>query len=1087
MNQPIRFFCFLALLLSSVLAFGQGSGSIVGTVTDPSGAVVVGATVTVTNVGTGASRTTTTNQQGGYSLSAMPPAQYKITIEAPAFRTYSQTGATLQANQTLTVNAKLEVGQTTETVEVSGQALQVDTATSTVKDVVDQQRVVELPLNGRNAAELTLTTTGAVTVPNSGSDQGATKTFPGAVTISVNGARENQISYQLDGGNYMDEYTNVNQPFPFPDALQEFSVQSSNYTAEFGQNAGAVVNVVTKSGTNAIHGDVFEFVRNQVFNAKSWQSTTGVDQLKRNQFGGTFGGPLIKDKTFFFAGFQGTTIRNFGGESSKIVPSAAQRATATDPVSIALLQHIPVGDASNKVSYGKPDSQDFQQVIARGDQVLGANDQLTLRYVYNRFKRLGIFDTNNLLTYQDGSRITAQNALIHETHVFSGTKVNSFRFSYAREHASRGPASGAFSLQSLGIVGGLWDPVAAIQHVRVQSGFDFGDNPNAAFVRNNFSLSDDYSWVTGRHELHIGGTLEKSRVDLRNNFFSPGEFNFSSMANFLAGKLSGYGSGDSAPAFRQGQGEFKDNRNTFAGLYVQDNIRATRRLTLNLGLRWEPGLTWREGKDRWMQFRLTDAINNNRSAIFENAPPGLFFPGDVGFPANGRGDAYKLFAPRVGFALDLFGDGKTSLRGGAGIFYDSRDNGITNNRMVDEHPFSPQFILGTAVPAGSFSDPLCTLAATQTSLGCSDVSSTYILPISLPAPRNIPFPDGQLWLGYDPNNNWQVPTVYNWNFVLERQLPSGFLLRAGYIGSRSTHGSESVELNQYPYGGTGCSGGCNSLKAPRTLNSIVSSQYGLSSQLYGNVQVAYGSINSRYNSLQLGLTHRGKTLTFTGNYTLSRSTDTSTPAGLSALPWDDPNRHAFDNGPSIYDHTHRFVGTYVIALPGMPNANGFAKAVLGGWQLSGIVSAQTGRPFTVFSGKDNSGLGLGNDRAVQVGDPYGGNTCAGVTKPCKSYLDPAAFTVNPILTVGTVAKGSLRYPGYFDVDMGLQKNFNFTERWRLEFRAEFFNVFNRVNFDDGLVNGNTSFTKVSSGAKTFGALTASKDPRIGQLALKLHW
>ena len=252
MNRQIRLFCFFALLLSSSLcAFGQGAGSIVGTVSDPSGAVVPGATITVTDMGTGAARSTTSNQQGAYSLSAMRPSQYKITVEAPAFRTFSQSDVTLLANQTLTVNAQLVVGQTTETVEVTGQQLQVDTSTSTVRNVVAQTQIQELPLNGRNAAELTLTTSGSVNVPGSGSDQGPTKTFPGAVTISVNGNRENQNSYQLDGANYVDEYTNVNQPFPFPDALQEFSVQSSNYTAEFGQNAGAVVNVVTKSGTNA--------------------------------------------------------------------------------------------------------------------------------------------------------------------------------------------------------------------------------------------------------------------------------------------------------------------------------------------------------------------------------------------------------------------------------------------------------------------------------------------------------------------------------------------------------------------------------------------------------------------------------------------------------------------------------------------------------------------------------------------------------------------------------------------------------------------------------------------------------------------
>jgi hypothetical protein len=557
MSRSFRLLCCFAFLLSSLFAFAQSSGSIVGTVSDPSGAVVPGATVTATDIGTGVSRSTTTNPQGAFSMSALPPSQYKITVEAPAFRTFSQTGLTLQANQSLTVNAQLVVGQTTETVEVTGQQLQVDTSTSTVRNVVAQTQIQELPLNGRNAAELTLTTSGSVNVPGSGSDQGPTKTFPGAVTISVNGNRENQNSYQLDGANYVDEYTNVNQPFPFPDALQEFSVQSSNYTAEFGQNSGAVVNVVTKSGTNAFHGDAFEFVRNKIFNARSWQAPPTAanpdtrDNLKRNQFGGTFGGPIIKDKTFFFAGYQATLLRNFASKASPVVPTAAQRAAATDPATIALLKFIPVGDASGHLSSNlfQPDHENTQQAIARGDQVISANDQLAIRFVYSRFTKQAVFDPTNILTYADGSKITQQNSLIHETHVFSGTKVNAFRLSYAREIADRGPDPNTPKATEWGVLLPYY-PVPGVSHVRVQNGFTFGDNNPAKFKRNNISVADDFSWVLSRHELHFGGVFEISRIDLRNTFFQAPDFNFSSMANFLAGKLSGFGSGDNLPAIR---------------------------------------------------------------------------------------------------------------------------------------------------------------------------------------------------------------------------------------------------------------------------------------------------------------------------------------------------------------------------------------------------------------------------------------------------------------------------------------------------------------------------------------------------------
>src|SRR5215510_1095493 len=352
---------FLLILLFT-LAFSntthaQGFGKIVGTVKDPSGAVIPNATVTAKEAGKGFSRTANTDSSGYYVLDSLRPAQYDLSIEATGFHTYDQKGVTLLADQTLTANATMQVGALSESVSVTSAGEQVDTSTSTIKAVIEQRSISELPLNGRNAAELSLLVAGTVSYPTNpasptgtfagGALQGATKTFPGAVAIVTNGSRQNQVSYQLDGGNNVDEYTNVNQPFPMPDALQEFSVQTSNYSAQYGQNAGGVVNVITKSGTNDFHGNAFEFARNAVFNAKPWQAPTR-DQLKRNQFGGTFGGPIIRDRTFFFGAYQQTIQRNLLQGNTATVPNAAQRASATDPAIINLLQHIPTGDASGR-------------------------------------------------------------------------------------------------------------------------------------------------------------------------------------------------------------------------------------------------------------------------------------------------------------------------------------------------------------------------------------------------------------------------------------------------------------------------------------------------------------------------------------------------------------------------------------------------------------------------------------------------------------------------------------------------------------------------------------------------------------------
>jgi len=1112
-------FVLLVLLFVAVSSQAQGLGSIAGRITDPGGASVANAKVTALQVGTGFSRTALADAEGLFVIPSLQPATYDLSVEANGFTTSRESRIVLLADQTLTVNVGLKLGMTTEVVVVSGNALQVDTATSTLKQVIEQQRLVEMPLEGRNAAKLTLLVPGAVYSANGGADQGTTKTFPGAVTISANGARQDMVSYQLDGGNYVDEYTNVNQPFPFPDALQEFSVQTSNYSSEYGQNAGAVVNVITKSGTNNFHGDVFEFLRNSVFNARNFFAPfnlkdNGRDQLKRNQFGGTVGGPIIHDKTFFFAGFQGTRLRNLGSPTSSTVPSQADITAFTagggtiDPTVANLLPLLPLQPTSRSVTFVRPDRQNFNEVLGRVDHAFSQKDRLSVRYDYNYFSKAAVFVPTNILTYADGSKIANQNYLIHESHVLRPSLLNDFRFSYAREKASRGPDSTVPSVQSLGSMIPFQPTAHAIQQIRVNGGFSFGDNPQAAFVRNNFTWSDDVSWVKGKHDFRFGGILERSRIDLNNLFFQPAEFSFCNPApgagqtasqvvfnNFLAGKLCDY-SGNFA--FRQGAGEFKNNRDIFGGVYAQDNFRVTHRLTLNLGLRYEPALPWREIKGRVQQFRLDGLSANVRSTQFPNAPPGVYFPGDPGVPPYGINASLKNFAPRIGFAYDVFGDGKTSIRGGAGIFYNSRITGIINNRFVDQTPFSPQLIFSTGVVnPGTLTDPLCTLSSTQTAQNCTPQANLF--PSPFPPPKNSAFALGGLYLSWDPANNYQVPTVYNWNLAIERQLPSTILVRAAYVGSRSTHLTETLNLDPAPFSPTGT-------KGTLRLNAIAASLGITPSNLFSQVQQDSQDINANYHSLQLSAERRmTHGVTILGSYTWSKSIDDLPPvagvtgfdAGFSARPWDDPLRHQFDRGPSEFDHTHRFVSSFVWELPAFSGSKGFLHHAFGGWQYSGLVAAQTGRPFTVLQGAELSGTGLGQDRGTLVAgvSPYGTTQC-GTTTNCVSWLNKAAFATNAasVGTYGATGKNAFRMPGKYNWDMGLSKSFTFTERWRLQFRAEFFNVFNRVNFFDEEVPSGagsqpsiTNFQKLSAGA--FGTFRAGQagDPRIGQLALKLFF
>ncbi len=1084
LTRALLVVCSLAIWTGLPL-YGQGFGKIVGAVTDPQGLGVPGAKVTAIEAGTGLQTSTTTSEGGLYTLPALRPTAYNLTITADGFRTFTQAGITLRADEAATVNAALQIGAAADKITVTGDAIQVDTATSTLGQVVDTQRVADLPLNGRNAAALTILVGGAIAAPNDSSDQGQTKTFPVVVTVSTNGSRANVANYMLDGGNNVDEYTNVNLPFPFPDALQEFSVETSNYGAQYGQNSGGVVNVVTKSGTNQVHGDAFEYVRNREFNARNYFANT-VDPLKRNQFGGTLGAPVIiphvykgRDKTFFFFGYQGTILRNMAGATSASIPTTANVqgifSTAVtdpksgtpfpnntiplsrlDPASMAFTKDLPTASAASngKIFYQKPVRQNFNEEVGRIDHEIGTNDRLTARYYRDRFYNVGILDTTNLLTYTDQAKNLVQNILASETHTFSPTVVNVFTLNFAREADQRGAPPGAPSIASFGV--NMWQPPNnALQSVAVSGYFTIGDNPQARFTRNNWTLNDDLHWVRGHHALSFGVHAEISRMDIDSQYQEPGAFSFtadttnSAVASFELGYLR---------TLTQGSGQFFNNRGQFLGLYAADSYRVSKRLTLNFGLRWEPFFPWKEMKNRMTQFDPNAYYAGRVSSVFTAAPPGILFPGDAGVPENGVRANYGDFEPRVGFAWDLTGDGKTSLRGGSGMFYDSRMMAGFMNAVTTNTPFSPTVIITT--PQGPFSNPY--------------LGITNPFPEPVPIPKTVAFPLPVTVVSFDPSGNYRVPVTYNWNLTLERQVAKDWMVHASYVGSHSSHMEFSEELNPAVY----------------TAGSTRSTDQRRIFQSFSGITIASMAGNGSYNSLQMGFQKRlSQGFTILANYTLSHALQ-SLPIGVTGpgpnapgtvFPWYFAKANALDYGDTDFDHRQRFVISYVWQLP-TPSAGKVVRAALGDWQLTGVFQAQTGGEFTVTAGKDQSQTGLGGDRGVLVGPALGPGACT--SAPCVNYLVPSSFAQPPAATVaspylnsfGNIGAGAILGPGMMSWDVGVFRSIRFHERNSLQLRGEFFNVLNHSNFSNPT-------SGMSSGG--FGSISSAGDPRIGQLALKL--
>jgi hypothetical protein len=1062
----------LSILLFGLLAgtaFAQGAGQITGVVSDNSGGVIPGVTVVAVESETGIQRDTVTAANGRYTFPSLRPTTYEVRAELSGFKTVRQTGIVLQANQNLTLNITLELGELSETVTVAGEAATVDVTTSTLSEVVDSKRIVELPLNGRDAARLSMLVSGMVVTEV---NQESGKTIPGALRLSTNGTESRQASFRLDGTNHTDSYFQQNQPFPFPDALQEFSIQTSNYSAAQGASAGAVVNAVTRSGTNNLHGGVFGYLRDRTFNSKNF-FLPERDFLKRKQYGGYVGGPISLNKIFYFAGWQGTTINNVGGTLTQTIPTTAMRngdfsGISTplrdpnggffpnnqiplgrfDPASLKVLQYMPdVAGGGNGVTLQIPRAigQDDNQLIVKVDNQLTQNNQVSVRYFFDHFTNDPTFEIGNLLSYRQptlGSRQRIQNIVGQWQRTISPTLLNEFRVGYNKFSSSRYPPTGVPSMQDLGVRLPVYPTDPSISEINAVGFFNIGDNLFATFPRSGYEINDRVNWAKGKHQVQFGGEMAFQDVAIRNEYRRAGHFQFNgsvtgnALADFLLGQIN---------TFDQGTGEYKDYKVFYGSAFFQDDYKVSERVTLNMGVRFEHSPPWHEEVGRIMHWSIEDYNNNVRSTVFPQAPRGETFRGDSGFVGEeGVDPTPNTGSVRFGFAWDITGDGKTSLRGGGGTFYDQRRDGESGNGAVNAPPFSLR--LNVTRPEGPFSDPY---------RGRSDFD--LITDETVGTTRAV-FPTPILISTF--GDDYKVPLTYNFNLAFERELVSDLMARVAYVGTRNRHGRYTSQLNPATYA-PGATTGTTDQRRPYFITD------GL-----GSIEMQVQDRRSNYNSLQATVIKRySHGFTITSNYTLSK---VEGDFGGELIPYYLPQDQSLLWGPLDQDHRHRFTTSWVLDLPGQ-NMEGPMKWVLGGWQWTGVMQYQTGRPYTVTSGRDNSLDGIGNDRAQLTGQPV--EPAAGALQT--QWFNAAAFAVNDPGTFGNVGRGAYYGPSLHSWDMGMFKNFRIGTDMNVQFRAEFFNIFNQVNFD--IPN-----TNVSGG--NFGFITRTDpsfgDPRILQFGLK---
>ena len=1108
----ISILCWLALP-SSARAQAVAIAQVSGNVTDPTGGAIANAQVRMIETEKQAVHSTVTDAQGQYVLPGLPVGPYRLEVTVSGFKDYAQTGIVLQVNNNVQINVPMQVGSLAEKVEVNATASMVETKENSISSVVDQRGINDLPLNGRQATQLIMSL-GAASYGDAG-DTGS-KTFYSSTRISVAGGQGNGTAYLLDGGDNTDAMSNVNLPFPFPDALQEFSVETSAVSSRFGIHPGATVNVVTKSGSNAFHGDLFEYLRNGDLNARNFFALKR-DSLKRNQYGGTAGGRVIRDKLFFFGGFQGTINRSNPPSTSTRIPTAAMLngdfsavASAacggkpmTNPfaggapfpgnqVPVNLLndvakktatQYLPIASADQcgNVTYGIPITGDENQYIGRVDWLQNSKHTIFGRYFVDTFKNPATYDGKNVLTTtQAGNLEMAQSLTVGDNYVFGPGTLNSFHATFNRRRDDRGPTSIPINPTLLGV--NMYSAVPNFLLFSVTGGFSTfcGTCAPGHFNVNAFQVADDVDVIRGRHQMAFGFNLVRVQNNTISGFQENGNFTFNGsrtgvpLADFMLGVPNDFTQTNATP---------DDLRSWIMSVYAQDTWKLSSRLTLNYGVRWEPTFADPDKYGRGTSFSLAGFNAGQHSIVYPNAPAGLFFKGDPGIPDAMWNGKKMNFAPRIGIVWNPHGDGRDTLRIGGGILYDVAETWY-NERETTNAPVGTS--LEVVNPAGGLTNPW------------------------LNYPGGNPFPQGgKAYFPVTGGTYVNMPInpkptyVASWNVTYQRQIGT-WMASVSYLGNKTTHlWSNGGEINPATFLGLNpCT--INGVKYTVCSTTSNTQQRRRLFQANPALGIAYASINTsddgavaHYNGLLLSVQHRlSNSFTFNANYTDSVCiSDADFGAALAASSNSQPfNRHA-DWGSCVFDTRHNF-NTSLVATSSMKRGSRWVNRLLSDWQIAPLVHVASGQPLNIITGADNSLTSINtsnNDRPdVVLSNVFATNpVCNNGATPCVQYLNKGAFIPNPLGTYGNLGRNSIRGPGNVNVDVALSRLFPITERFRLQARMDTFNVFNHANFvgaisPAGTVSAYSTFSNNLTAA-TFGRVQAAFDPRILQFAMKLFF